>query len=104
MYTRGMFREIKQIFEERVASTTAEAHKVIASSDVTMGSSSILGQKFDITIEATTGNITVGYSTSVTSTQGYILKEGSCIDLKVSAAIYVCSASTTARFQAIAWK
>jgi hypothetical protein len=103
MYDRPMFKKIKQIFEERVASTTAEYHKLIASSDTCLDASKILGANFNLTIEATTGNITLGYSTSITSTQGYILTEGTSIDLKVPSAIYFCSASTTARFQAIAW-
>jgi urease alpha subunit len=59
-----------------------------------------------LTIKATSGSVTVTFSTAVTSTAGYILTAGtveSSLHLKVPSAVYVCSNSTTAKFQAIAW-
>jgi hypothetical protein len=106
MYSRQMFREVRAIFSEKVASTTADSLSSIQSSDLTINSSSILGRKFDLTVEATTGNVMLGFTTDLASTNnnGILLTEGSIIDLKVDMVLYINSPSTTAQFQAICWK
>lgn len=105
MYTRNVFRKVRGIFAERLASTTANSISSISSSDTTLDSS-ILGNKFDLTVEATTGSVVIGFTTNVASTNnnGILLTEGSLIDLKVDSALYISSPSTTAKFQAICWK
>lgn len=106
MYNRNMFREVRGIIAEKLASTTANSITSIQSSDLTLNSSSIFGHKFDLTVEATTGSVVIGFTTNVASTNnnGILLTEGSIIDLKVDTALYISSPSTAAKYQAICWK
>lgn len=105
MYNRNMFREVRGIVAERLASASANSISSIQSSDLTLNNS-VFGQKFDLTVEATTGSVVLGFTTNVASTNnnGIVLTEGSIIDLKVDSALYISSPSTAAKFQAICWK
>jgi hypothetical protein len=106
MYNRQMFREVRAMFSDRSASTSANVPSFIKSSDLTLGSSSILGQKFDLTVEATTGTVYIGFTSNALSTNNnaIMLTEGSIIDLKVDSALYVSAPTTVPRYQAICWK
>jgi hypothetical protein len=103
MYIRPMFRKQKGFIPSKVASTTAEYHSKIASSDLSFDGNAF-GANFDCTIEAISGSVTMTYSTAVTSTEGFALSEGTICDVKVENEIYLCSNSTAARYQAIIWE
>jgi hypothetical protein len=103
MYSRTIFKKVKQLFNDRSASTTAEVHSLIASTDTGLDGNPI-GNNFSVTIQCTTGTMAFCFSTAITSTQGFHLFEHGTIDLKVKEKIYFCASSTTPRYQAIVWE
>lgn len=96
---------MKYIQEEKVSSTTAGSQSAVYSTYLNMVSTNLfIGNNFDITIMATTGNTAIGLSTLLTATNGFLLTEGTIIDLQVKDALYLVGDSTTAKFQAIVWE
>ena len=115
MYTRVMMRNMRSIVPERLAHSTA-----IGTStgwDMTILNSSSLcsitgfttrpyGENFSITIEATTGNLYLCPESTVlpTSTNSFLLAEGSLLDLRIKDHLALVGDSTTAKYQAIVWE
>ena len=95
-YVRPIYRRIKAIVFENVASTAA-------GSVDTLGSS-VYGANFDITVHCSTGVIYVNPLTAATTTNSFKLKEDQSIDLKVASALSIIGDSTTAAYQAIVWE
>ena len=95
-YVRPIYRRIKAIVFENVASTAA-------GSVDTLGSS-VYGANFDITVHCSTGVIYVNPLVTATTANGFKLKEDQSIDLKVASALSIIGDSTTAAYQAIVWE
>jgi hypothetical protein len=96
MYTRTLFRKIKAIVFENVASTSAGAVDTI--------SSTAYGENFDITVNCSTGTIFLNPLTAATTTNGFKLAEGQALDLKVASSLSIIGDSTTAAYQGIVWE
>jgi len=95
-YVRPIYRRMKAIVFENVASTAA-------GSVDTLGSS-VYGANFDITVHASTGTIFVNPLAAATTTNGFKLIEGQSLDLKVLSALSIIGDSTTAAYQAVVWE
>jgi hypothetical protein len=96
MFTKTVFRPIKAIIPENVASTSAGAVDTVSSTDY--------GLNFDITLNCSTGVVYINSLTAATTTNGFRLEEGEAIDLRVSSSLSIIGNSTTAAYQAIVWE
>lgn len=95
-WTKSSFRKIKNIIPITVASTTANAVSKINSSDY--------GAYMDLTISMSTGNAYIStLTTTLTSTNGFYIKEGDVIDLQVPDYLAIVGDSTTSAYKAIIW-
>ncbi len=111
MYTRPMFKRIIAIVPETLGSTAASTdYKIglISSTCLqTIPGSSLRawGENFEVTVEATSGNIYIRPDDAVepTSLNAYKLHEGNSIDIKVKSFLSIKGDSTTAKLQAIVW-
>jgi hypothetical protein len=95
-FVRPMFKTVKAIIFENVASTSAGAVDTIGSS--------VYGENFSITINCSTGSIFINPLTAATTTNGYKLKENQSMDLKVESQLSIIGDSTTAAYQATIWE
>lgn len=95
-YVRPIYRRIKAIVFENVASTAA-------GSVDTLGSS-VYGANFDITVHCSTGAVYINPLVAATTANGFKLIEGQSLDLKVLSALSIIGDSTTAKYQAIVWE
>ena len=98
-YVRPIFRRIKHIIFENVASTAANSVDTISST-----LSTAIGANFDITVHCSTGVIYLNSLAAATTTNGFKLKEDQSVDLKVASALSIIGDSTTAAYQAIVWE
>lgn len=99
IHNRPMFRRVKAIIFESVASTAAGSVDTISST-----LSTAIGANFDITIHATTGVIYINPLAAATTTNGFRVDEDQSLDLKVASALSIIGDSTTAAYQAIIWE
>lgn len=111
MYIRDMFKGVKHIVPETVASTGATTNyksNLLNSTTIcgiTGFTTQILGRNFMATIEATSGKIYVlpETDTEPTSSNSYTIHEGDRLNLKIKDLASVKGDSTTAKFQALIW-
>lgn len=104
MYTKTMFRKIRYNYGDRAASSESTGCKFKIASTDSGYAGTIFGQNFDITIMATTGNVSIGYESTLSTANGILLTEGTIIDLTVEKQIYLMAGSTAPQFQAIIWE
>jgi hypothetical protein len=104
MYTRPMFKKIIGAVTEAVASTTAGVINTILVNSTTLSySARAIGNNFNVTIQATSGTISL-YPDSTTVTQVYKLHEKESIDLRAVNFVGLLGGSTTAKAQAVFWE
>ncbi len=112
MYTRSMYKRIRSILGNTIASigTTAAFNSSSLNStslcSITGWTTRPFGNNFTMTLYCSTGSVYVVPESTVepTSTNAFLLEEGESIDLKVSNFLSVKGSSTTAAFQAIVWE
>lgn len=112
MYIRSMFKKIRAIVPETLASTAASTDYkpgLISSTKLCTlpgTTTRAWGENFSITIQATTGAIYFLPDVAVepTSVNAFKLPEGYSIDLKIRSFLSVKGDSTTAQLQAIVWE
>lgn len=95
-FVRPMFKTVKAIIFENVASTSAGAVDTIGSS--------VYGENFSVTVQCSTGVVYVNPLVAATTTNGFKLTAGAALDLKVESALSIIGDSTTAAYQAIVWE
>lgn len=111
MYTRDIYKTIRHIIPETVASTaTSTDYKsnLLNSTtvcNITGSTTRSFGRNFSVTIEATTGAIYIlpEVDAEPTSTCAFKIPEGGLLDLKIKDLASIKGDSTTAKFQAIVW-
>lgn len=96
VYVRNMFKKVKSIIPEALASTTANTASSL--------SSTTYGGNFDLLIQCTTGSLYINPSTVATSANGWLMSEGDELELKVPTTLSLVSATTTAKYQGIVWE
>jgi hypothetical protein len=99
IHNRPMFRRVKAIIFESVASTAAGSVDTISST-----LSTAIGANFDITVHCSTGSIFINPLAAATTTNGFKMIEGQSLDLKVFSALSIIGDSTTAKYQAVVWE
>lgn len=110
MFNRPMFKRIRHIFPETLASTAASTdYKTLSSTElcnITGYTTRFLGSNYYCTIECTTGALYVRPSTDTeapTSTNAFKVSEGGVLDLCVKGKLNIGGDSTTAKYQGIVW-
>jgi hypothetical protein len=96
MHVRDMYKPVKSIITERVASTTIGTPSIVSSTDY--------GANFSLTVHCSTGVIWVNPLASATTTNSFKMQEDQSLELKVEDKLYVLGDSTTAAYQGIVWK
>lgn len=96
IFTRPMFKKVKTIIFENVASTSAGAVDTISSTDY--------GENFSVTVQCSTGTIYINPLAAATTTNGFALQENESLELKVENQLSIIGDSTTAAYQAIVWE
>jgi hypothetical protein len=102
MYTRNIWKKIRKIIPDTLASTDATANTIISSTHLDAYNKAI-GENFSITIAPTTGDVYIDVFSTVATSSGYLLQEGDILDLRVESQINVLGNSTTAKFKALVW-
>jgi hypothetical protein len=93
MYVRNLFKEVKTIVTETLASTTVSTASVLN----TTGNVSA-------TVVCTTGNVWINPLITATTANSIKLIEGQALDLIIPGSLSLISDSTEAFYQAILWK
>lgn len=96
MFYRDIFKRINTIIPPTVMS----------SSGVTLWTSTTYkqGQNYLLTLEALVGNTWFANTTACSTTTGFKLIEGDCIDISVLENLSFLGESTTSSIQAIIWE
>ena len=112
MYTKNMFKKIRSIIPETIASSdSTSVNRALLNTTslcgITGSTTKTLGQNFNVTIVATTGAIYVcpemPSGTVPTSATAFKIPEGGVLDVKIENFLAVRGDSTTAAFEAIVW-